>query len=159
MPFDSRNLPEQEHSIKARSHELFVEPSHAGTGKPAKPFPVYLRETPADPMSAPTKILLWFAAIIVGILFLAAIWRVVTRNTLKQQPGATTKTSLLDASAFYWCDAFHGKIRVSTFDCSAATEGSNDDDLPPDCADRSLLHREFLVIPGRSWRVERTRAE
>ena len=51
MPSDSRNLPEQERSIKARSHELFVEPERTGTGKPVKPFPVYLRETPADPMS------------------------------------------------------------------------------------------------------------
>ena len=33
MPSESRNMPEQEHSIKARSHELFVDQSPSVSGK------------------------------------------------------------------------------------------------------------------------------
>ncbi len=76
MPSHPRNMPEQEHSIKARSHELFVEQDPAGMRTKTKPFPVYLRETPARPMSAFTKVLFWFLGIIVGLLFLAAVWRI-----------------------------------------------------------------------------------
>ena len=76
MPSHLRNMPEQEHSIKARSHELFVEQDPAGMRTKTKPFPVYLRETPARPMSAFTKVLFWFLGIIVGLLFLAAVWRI-----------------------------------------------------------------------------------
>jgi hypothetical protein len=95
MPSESRNMPEQEHSIKARSHELFVEPTRAEAGKPAKPFPVYLRETPAEPMSGATKTLLLLTAIVVAVLFLAAIWRIVARSSPKQQPRALPEVSQL----------------------------------------------------------------
>ena len=46
---------------------------------PTKPFPVYLRETPAFPMSSTVKAMLWFAGIIVGLLFLAAVWKLSIR--------------------------------------------------------------------------------
>ena len=72
MPSEPRNIPEQEHSIKTRAHELFVRQPEDGN-RPTKPFPVYLRETPASPMSSTVKAMLWFAGIIVGILFLAAV--------------------------------------------------------------------------------------
>ena len=93
MPSESRNLPEQEHSIKARAHELYVDP-RSESQKPVKPFPVFLRETPAVPLSAPTKVVLWIVGTIVALLFLAALWRVSTRHGPRQrtraaQPRAT----------------------------------------------------------------------
>jgi hypothetical protein len=97
MPSDSRNLPEQEQSIKARSHELFVDHAPAESGRGSKAFLEYLRETPAEPLSTPTKVLLWLAAIIVSILFVAAIWRVTRRSVPKQQPPRATATSLQNA--------------------------------------------------------------
>jgi hypothetical protein len=89
MPSHSRNMPEQEHSIKARSHELFVDPSQATDGKATKPFPVYLRETPARPMSVFTKAIFWLVGIIVGVLFLAAVWRI---GHHQRSPGPNRRT-------------------------------------------------------------------
>lgn len=81
MPSHPRNMPEQEHSIKVRSHELFVEPVLPADGiKPTKPFPVYLRETPAQPLSPLTKAVFWILGIIVAGLFAAAIWRISHRQ-------------------------------------------------------------------------------
>jgi hypothetical protein len=77
MPSQPRNMPEQERSIRARSHELFVEPGPSGEEtRPTKPFPVYLRETPAQPFSPFTKAVFWVLGIVVTGLFLAAVWRV-----------------------------------------------------------------------------------
>lgn len=77
MPSQSRNMPEQEHSIRARSDELFVEEIPVVTpARSSRPFVDYLRETPAQPLSPALKALFWMVAIIVGILFLVAIWRV-----------------------------------------------------------------------------------
>ena len=76
-----RNMPEQEHSIKVRSHELFVEavpPAEA-----TKPFPVYLRETPAQPLSPFTKAVFWVLGIVVAGLFVAAVWRISHRPKAK----------------------------------------------------------------------------
>ena len=89
MPSDSRNLPEQEISIKSRAHEVFAKSEPAGPRRPTKPFPVYLRETPASPMSAAVKAGLWFTAIIVGLLFLAAVWKL----TVRCGPGALRPTA------------------------------------------------------------------
>jgi hypothetical protein len=84
MPSHPRNMPEQERSIKARSHELFVEPVQAAeANKPTKPFPVYLRETPAQPLSPLTKAVFWIVGIIVAGLFLAAVWRISHRQKSK----------------------------------------------------------------------------
>jgi hypothetical protein len=80
MPTESTNLPEQEYSIKARAGELYVEPPRPGPIKQVKAFPVYLRETPAEPLSTSTKVILWIAAVIVFVLFLAALWRVAQRH-------------------------------------------------------------------------------
>jgi hypothetical protein len=80
MPAEPGNLPEQEHSIKAREHEVFAKPLRAGASKKVKPFVVYLRETPAEPLAGTTKIMLWMTGAIVGLLFLAAIWRVAQRH-------------------------------------------------------------------------------
>jgi hypothetical protein len=88
MPAESRHLPEQERSIKAREHELYVKPLPATEGQVRKPFPVYLRETPAEPLSPMTKTLLWIAGVLVVIVFLAAIWRTTQRRTLKPRKPA-----------------------------------------------------------------------
>ena len=76
MASERQNMSEQEISIKAREHELYVKAPPAEISKPVKPFPVYLRETPAEPLSPTTKATLWMVAIVVTMLFLAAVWRV-----------------------------------------------------------------------------------
>jgi hypothetical protein len=80
MAAQRRNMPEQEHSIKVRSHELFVEETPVGPAKATKPFKVFLKETPARPLSAGFRALLWALGITVGLLFLLALWRLAQRH-------------------------------------------------------------------------------
>lgn len=71
-----RNPSEQEHSIKARSNELFEsEGPSAGAGRASRPFREYLKETPARPFSPLIQAMFWSLGAIVLLLFLAAIWR------------------------------------------------------------------------------------
>jgi hypothetical protein len=76
MRSDRRNMPEQELSIKERENELFVEPREgpAPTAS-AKPFAVYLQETPANPLATEVKAILWVVGLVVLLLFAVAIWR------------------------------------------------------------------------------------
>jgi hypothetical protein len=93
MPEQPRNMPEQEHSIKARSHALFVDETPVVSAGATKPFDVYLRETPAHPLSPGIKAIFWVLGFIVAALFLAAIWRVSHRHTDRRpddQPLAET---------------------------------------------------------------------
>jgi hypothetical protein len=90
MPAESRNLPEQEHSIKAREHEVYAKPLRAVTSSKVRPFVEYLRETPAEPLAGTTKIMLWMTGAIVGLLFLAAIWRVTQRHGPRSRVPAAT---------------------------------------------------------------------
>jgi hypothetical protein len=83
MPAEPRHLPEQESSIKAREHELYVKPLPADGGQVCRPFPEYLRETPAEPLSATTKAILWIVAVLVVLVFLAAIWRITHRRNTR----------------------------------------------------------------------------
>src|SRR6476620_11448681 len=102
MPPESRNVSEQEHSIKARAGELFVEPPRPESGKPVKPFPVYLRETPAVPLSTATQIVLWIVGVIVAVLFSAAIWRATHRPAAapaNPAPSTAEPTSMRPAPA------------------------------------------------------------
>jgi hypothetical protein len=62
---------EQEQSIKARKTELFEEHSATAAG-PVKPFPQYLAETPAAPLSKVEKRALWAVAALAVLLLLAA---------------------------------------------------------------------------------------
>lgn len=80
MPSQPRDMPEQEHSIKARSHELFVEETPIGPGRASKPFKEFLRNTPAQPLSGGIKAIFWAVGIIVGVLFLVALWRASHRQ-------------------------------------------------------------------------------
>ena len=96
MPLsEPRNMPEQEHSIKSRAHEVFAKETPDTANRATKPFPVYLRETPAFPMSPTVKAMLWFVGIIVGLLFLAAVLKLSIRYGPKRQdkiPAPATKT-------------------------------------------------------------------
>lgn len=87
MPSQPRNMPEQEHSIKVRSNELYVEDTPAVPAQVTKPFPVYLRETPARPLSAGIKAVFWTLGIIVALLFLAALWRVAHHQVPRRATG------------------------------------------------------------------------
>jgi hypothetical protein len=76
MGSERRNMPEQELSIREREQELFDEPQpQAASREATRPFADYLRETPADPLSTPTKVILWAVGIVVLILFIVAIVR------------------------------------------------------------------------------------
>lgn len=83
MPSHPRNMPEQEHSIKARSHELYVEEDLTGSSMATKPFQVYLRETPAHPLSPAIKVIFWVLGLVVAVLFLLALWRVWQRHAAR----------------------------------------------------------------------------
>jgi hypothetical protein len=87
MAAQRRNMPEQEHSIKVRSHELFVEETPVGPARSTKPFAVFLKETPAQPLSAGIRALLWAIGVVVGVLFLVALWRVSHRHPGKAPAG------------------------------------------------------------------------
>ena len=99
MPSESRNLHEQEISIKSRAHEVFAKAEPDPRGR-TKPFPVYLRETPASPMSAAVRAVLWFAGIIVGMLFLAAVWKLTVRHGPKPvAPGPSVSMIRINQTA------------------------------------------------------------
>jgi hypothetical protein len=86
---ERRDLHEQERSIKDREQELFVEREEAPPEKPpVKPFAIYLRETPADPMATEVKVLLWIIAIVVLLLFVGALWRTqrASRSRVRESP-------------------------------------------------------------------------
>jgi hypothetical protein len=90
-------MSEQDLSIKAREHELYLKPLPEVAARPVKPFPVYLRETPAEPLSPATKAILWTVGIVVALLFLAALWRVshghLTRPSMRTpRPASRTAT-------------------------------------------------------------------
>ncbi len=68
--------------------------------KPTKPFPVYLRETPAQPFSPLTKAVFLVLGVIVAALFLAALWRISQSKRPKVQPSQPPeKAAMLVESA------------------------------------------------------------
>jgi hypothetical protein len=75
MASERQNMSEQERSMQAREHELYLKPLPEEANRPVKPFPVYLRETPAEPLSPTAKAILWMTGIVVAMLFLAALWK------------------------------------------------------------------------------------
>jgi hypothetical protein len=110
MPSHPRNLPEQEHSIKARAHELFVEPTQFAPSRASKPFLAYLRETPAQPLSPLATWVLWILGILVVVLFLAALWRIthrrgaVNRLPPARPPARETTLGTRPSSSLVWTD-------------------------------------------------------
>jgi hypothetical protein len=115
MPSQPRNMPEQEHSIKARSHELFVDDTPVGADRATKPFPVYLRETPAQPLSAVIKAMFWLLGIIVALLFLAAVWRVAHRHMPTPAAGKSDAKAVMTLPGLPANRAGAGEIRH--FEC------------------------------------------
>jgi hypothetical protein len=94
MGSERRNMPEQERSIREREQELFVEPQERTTPEPPlKPFPIYLRETPAIPISPEVKVILWIVGIAVLLLLCVALWR--THRSLRLQTPGVTKTAVM----------------------------------------------------------------
>jgi hypothetical protein len=90
MRSDRRNMPEQELSIKEREQELFLEPQEAQAARQnVKPFAVYLRETPADPISSYVRAILWAAGVIVLILLALALWRAQRSSRRRPRPRAS----------------------------------------------------------------------
>ena len=89
MGSERRGMPEQELSIREREQELFAEPQKTPTAEPpVKPFPIYLRETPANPMSSAVKVILWIVGIAVVLLFCVALWRTQRPPRLPRAPAA-----------------------------------------------------------------------
>ncbi len=98
MGSERRSMPEQELSIRDREQELFVEPQASPTAEPpAKPFPVYLRETPGNPLSTGVRVILWTVGIAVLLLFGFALWR-TQRPTRLRRTSSATKAAVLDAA-------------------------------------------------------------
>lgn len=63
----------QDQSIKVRKSQLF-EPTEHTNGVVIKPFPTYLRATPPAPLAPGIKAALWAVGVLVGLLFLAAMF-------------------------------------------------------------------------------------
>ncbi len=111
MPSHPRNMPEQEHSIKARSHELFVDDTPVAADRATKPFRVYLHETPAQPLSPAVTALFWVLGIIVALLFVAAIWRVAHRHVQNGRGGESDVKAVMTSPDAPAQQASAGEIR------------------------------------------------
>ena len=96
MGSEGRSMPEQELSIREREQELFVELQETPE-PPVKPFPIYLRETPANPMSSAVKVILWIVGIAVLLLFCVALWRTQRPSRLRRT-SAATKAAVLNVA-------------------------------------------------------------
>jgi hypothetical protein len=73
-PPPSGEAPEQQdQSIKARKFQLFERQQLGGAGA-LRPFADYVRQTPPAPMATPIKASLWALAVLVALLFLAAMF-------------------------------------------------------------------------------------
>src|SRR5208282_3698818 len=98
MGSERRSMPEQELSIRERKQELFVEPQDTPAAEPpVKPFPIYLRETPANPIATEVKVVLWIVGIAVLLLFGVALWRTHRPSRLRRT-SSTTKAAVIDAA-------------------------------------------------------------
>jgi len=67
-------LEQQDQSIKARKVQLFEERDRAGDGLATKPFADYVNATPPAPLSPAVKASLGAVAVLVALLFLAALF-------------------------------------------------------------------------------------
>jgi hypothetical protein len=77
---------EEEVSIRERGQELFRSDESPPT---TRPFEEYLRETPSTPLPTWVQALLWALAVVVALLFAAALWRTIHRN---KAPGRKPST-------------------------------------------------------------------
>src|SRR5271166_4107505 len=98
MCSERRSRPEQELSIRGREQELFVARRETPPAEPPiKPFPVYLRETPANPMATEVKVILWIVGIAVLLLFGVALWR-TQRPSRPRRTSSATKAAVMDVA-------------------------------------------------------------
>ena len=98
MGSERRSMSEQELSIREREREIFVEPRETPVAvPPVKPFPIYLRETPADPMSSEVTVILWIVGVAVLLLFCVALWRTQRPSRPRRTSGAT-KAAVMDVA-------------------------------------------------------------
>ena len=111
---ERRSMPEQELSIKEREEQLFVEGQEATPEKPPiKPFSVYVRETPAAPLTAWVKAALWVVAIIVVVLFAVALLRMQRRSVPRSGARlARTAPAPLVPPAVYSCRRQDGTMPI-----------------------------------------------
>jgi hypothetical protein len=93
MPNQPHDQPEQELSIKERSHELFLKLGPPEGSIASKSFGVHLRETAAQPLSTVTTSILWIAGVIVAVLFLATVFRIIQRHNGPPRSAAKTAVS------------------------------------------------------------------
>jgi hypothetical protein len=75
-----RDEPEQEISIRQREHELFRSHADDSSAGPTRPFADYLRDTPSAPLPTWVKAVLWGLAVVVALLFAAALWRSIHKS-------------------------------------------------------------------------------
>ncbi len=114
MGSERRGMPEQELSIREREQELFVESQDTPVAAPpVKPFPIYLRETPANPMATEVKVILWIVGFAVLLLFGVALWRAQRPSRLRRTPSAT-KAAVIDAAPFSLRTAGAGRVSPLT---------------------------------------------
>ena len=82
----------QEQSIKARKRELFQpEAPPPPSSAPRKSIKEYLRDTKPMPMAPGTKGALWVAAVLVAVLFLAALITSSSRPRRRRAPRPQTE--------------------------------------------------------------------
>ena len=85
----------EEQSIKARKQELYDAPPDDPALAPpiVKPFPQYLRETPAAPLPAWGKGLLILLGVIVALLLAAALLRgnKTRKSSVEQVPASRSR--------------------------------------------------------------------
>lgn len=84
----ARDLPDR--ALKDRQKQLYGR-DHAGPTSPRKAFAAYLKDTPAAPLSLALKAALIAAAVVVGLAFLASLYKGLNRRS---QPTTRPKSSL-----------------------------------------------------------------
>jgi len=89
MSEPQRDQREQEISIKQREGEMFRREAESSAA--ARPFSDYLRETPAHPLPAWVKAVLWAVGFVVVLLLAAALWRLQSKPP--PRPRASRKGS------------------------------------------------------------------
>jgi hypothetical protein len=85
---------EQEQSIKDRKKLIYDDDPTPMSGSVGKPFVLYLRETPPQPLSLGLKAALWAAGIVVLLLLAGALYK---SSQPKPKPAPAQKTGAAPA--------------------------------------------------------------
>ena len=176
MASERQNMSEQEISIKAREHELYVQPnSEYQAGQTVRGLPA--RDTRRTP-SPMTKAILWMVGTVVALLFLAACWRAAAPCTSADRAPRSPRRPEPVANDGDHCYPIAGRLvcglaTVQTFRYSMVLKtmlndilfkGSTDDDLLPDRSVRPGSQHESVADAiiggpraGPTLRVKMTR--